>query len=318
VPRAAVWILSAGAAFCAGTAGAQGFPSKTVRIVTSAAGGNFDMVARTLAVGMTGPLGQPVVVDNRGGVVAIETVAKAPADGYTLLLSGTTVWLSPFMRKNVSWDPVADFAPVTLAVSAPNVLVVHPSLPVKTVGDLIALARAKPGVLNVGSTTPGGSIHLAAELFNVMAHADIVRVSFRGEAGALTALMSGQIHLMFSNVSSGSPHIKSGRLRGIAVTSAQPSPLLPALPSIASSGLPGYEFVSITAVFAPARTPTEIIGRLNAEMSRVLRTPEVKERLFKAGVEAVGSSPEQLGATVKSEMARMGTLIRKAGISLDY
>jgi tripartite-type tricarboxylate transporter receptor subunit TctC len=297
---------------------AQGFPSKTVRIVTSAAGGNFDMVARTLATGMTGPLGQPVVVDNRGGVVAIETVAKAPADGYTLLLSGTTVWLSPFMRKNVSWDPVADFAPVTLAVSAPNVLVVHPSLPVKTVDDLIALARAKPGVLNVGSTTPGGSIHLAAELFDVMAHVDIVRVSFRGEAAALTTLMSGGIHLMFANVSSGSSHIKSGRLRGIAVTSAQPSPLLPALPSIARAGLPGYEFVSITAVFAPARTPAEVIGRLNAEMVRVLATREVRERLFNAGVETVGSSPEQLGATVKSEMARMGTVIRKAGISLDY
>jgi tripartite-type tricarboxylate transporter receptor subunit TctC len=297
---------------------AQPYPAKTVRIVTSEAGGNFDMVARTLAQGIAGPLGQPVVVDNRTGVVAIETVAKAQPDGHTVLLSGTTLWLSPFMRKNVSWDPVADFSPVTLAVSAPNILVVHPSLPVRTVRELIALARAQPGALNYGSTTPGGSIHLAGELFKVMAGADIVRVSYRGEAAALTGLISGSLQLMFSNVSGGLPHVKSGRLRGVAVTSAQPSALLPALPSIAAAGLPGYEFVSITALFAPAKTPSEAVGRLNEEMVRVLGRPEVKERLFNVGVETVGSSPAELGAKVKSEMARMGKVITKAGITLDY
>ena len=297
---------------------AQDFPTRAIRIVTSEAGGNFDMVARTLAQGMSGPLGQSVVVDNRAGVVAVETVAKSQPDGYTILLNGTTIWLSPFMRKKVTWDPVADFSPVTLAVSAPNILVVHPSLPVKSVKDLINLTRSRPGELNVGTTTPGGSIHLAAELFNVMAGTDIVRVSYRGEAAALTVLMSGEIQLMFSNVSGGLPHVKSGRLRGLAVTSAQSSPLLPGVPSIAESGLPGYEFVSITAVFVPMKTPPAIVDRLNLEMIRVLHRADVKDRFFKVGVESIGSSPGQLSEKVKSEMARMGKVITKAGIKVDY
>ncbi len=300
-----------------GTAYPQAYPRKPVRIVTSEAGGNFDMVARTLAQGISGPLGQQVLVDNRAGVIAIETVAKAPPDGYTLLLNGTSIWLSPFMRKNVSWDPVADFAPVTWAVTAPNVLVVHPSIPAKSVKELVGLARSRPASLNFGSTTPGGSIHLAGELFKVMAGVEIVRVSYRGEAVALTSLMSGAIHMMFANASGSIPHVRSGRLKALGVTSAEPSALLPGVPAIAAD-LPGYEFVSVTAVFAPAKTPPEIIARVNEEMVRVLQRPEVKERLFNVGVEAKGGPPEELGAKVKAEMARMGKVIRDAGISIEY
>ena len=295
----------------------QGYPLKPVRIVTSEAGGNFDLVSRTIAQGVSPALGQQVIVDNRAGVIAIETVAKAQPDGYTLLLNGTSIWLSPFMRSNVAWDPVADFAPVTLAVSAPNILVVHPALPARSVEELIALARAKPGTLNYGSTTPGGSIHLAGELFNAMAGVNIVRVPYRGEAAALNALFGGSLQLMFNNVSAAVPHVKAGRLRALAVTSARQSALLPGVPTVAASGLPGYQLVSITGIFAPARTPAQVVTRLHQEIVGVLSGAEVRERLFNVGVEVVGSSPAELAVTVKAEMERLGKLIKDAGIRAE-
>jgi len=217
----------------AGVVYGQSYPNKPVRIVTSQPGSGNDLVSRVIAQGLTGGLGQQVIVDNRG-VIAAEIVAKSPPDGYTLVLYGPPLWLLPFMRDNVPWDPVRDFAPITLAVSTPNLVVVHPSLPVNSVRQLIALAKASPGELNYGSTA-GASPHLAAELFKAMARVDMVGVSYKGAGPALNGLLGGQVHLMFPNASTVMPHVKSGRLRALAVASAEPSALAPDLPTVARS-----------------------------------------------------------------------------------
>lgn len=227
---------------------AQGFPSKPIRVLTSEPGGGNDFAARLIAQGLTATLGQPVIVDNRGaggGVIAAEAVAKAAPDGYTLLFYGSNIWLMPFLRSGVPYDPVKDFAPITLAVRAPNILVVHPSLPVRSVRDVISLAKARPGQLNYGSGATGSSSQMATELFKRMARIDIV------------------------------------------------------------------------GMFAPAATPRETVMRLNQEIGRVLQRPEIKDKFFSVGVETVGSSPEEFGATVKSEMTRLGAVIREAGIRVD-
>jgi tripartite-type tricarboxylate transporter receptor subunit TctC len=290
---------------------AQPYPSKPVRIVTTEPGSGNDLVARLIAAGLSGNLGQQVIVDNRG-ILAGEIVAKAPPDGYTLLAYGSPFWLAPFIRNNVGYDPVRDFAAVTLSASSPNILVVHPSLPVNSVRELIALAKARPGELNYGSSSTGATPHLAAELFKSMAGVNIMRVPYKGSGAALNDLIGGQVQLMFPNAGAATPHVKSGRLRALAVTTAQPSVLAPGLPTMAASGLPGYESVSPFGIFAPAGTPAVIINRLNQEIVRVLITAEVKERLYNVGVEVVGGSPEQLMVTMKSEMAMWGKVIRDA------
>ena len=296
-------------------AGAQEYPAKTVRIVASEAGGGGDFVARLMAQGLIAAFGQQVVVENRGGgVIAGELVAKSPPDGYTLLLYGNTLWLLPLMRSHMPYDPGRDFVPISLAARAVNVLVVHPSLPVRSVKDLIALARARPGQLNNSSAAPGTINHLAAELFKSMAKVNIVRVSYRGSASALTAVMSGEVQLMFAPAAAVKPHIQSGRVRALAVTTAGRSPIYPELPTVAEAGLPGFESVSIHGVFAPARTPDAIVTRLHQEIARLLQRQDLRDRFASVGVEPVGSSPEQLAATMKAEIARMGKVIRDAGI----
>ena len=293
------------------------FPARPVHIVTSEPGGGNDFAARLIAQGLTGPLGQPVVVDNRGGAsgaIAGETVAKAPPDGHLLLLYGSNIWLLPFLRDRVPYDPVKDLAPITLAVRAPNLLVVHPSLPVKSAQELIALARKRPGALNYGAGAVGSSSQIATELFKAMGKLDIVQISYKGNGIALNALIAGEVQLAFATPGSVAAHIKSGRLRALAVTSPQPSPLLPDLPTVASAGLPGYEATSIVGMFAPAKTPEAVIARLNQETVRVLNRAEIKERFLSSGVETVGSTPEEFGAVVKSEMARLGKVIRDANI----
>ena len=300
--------------FGAGTAFAQDFPSKPVRMVTSAPGGGGDVIARLIAQAISGSLGQQVIVDNRGGVISSETVAKAPPDGYTLLSQPNSFWLLPFMQ-NVSYDPIKDFLPVSLTVTSPNVIVVHPSLPVKSVKELIAFAKARPGQLNFAAGSTGSSSHLAAELFKMMAGINIVYIPYRGAGPALNDTLGGQVSLLFSNTAAAGPHIKSGRLRGLAVTSAKPSALAPGLPTAASSGLPGYEAAAIYGVFAPAGTPATLVTRLNQEIVRALNRPDVKEKFFNAGVEVVASSPEQLATIMKSDMVRLGKVIRDAGMS---
>jgi tripartite-type tricarboxylate transporter receptor subunit TctC len=297
---------------------AQDFPAKPVRIVTSGIGGAGDIAARVIAQGLGTTLGQQVVVDNRAsGVIPIEVVVRAVPDGYTILLYGSVVWLAPYLRDTVSYDPIKDLAPITLAVTSPNVLVVHPSLPVKSVADLIALARTKPGDLNYGSSGAGSSGHLAAELFNAMAKIRIVRVNYKGAGAALSDVIAGQVQLSFATATSISAHVQSGRLKALAVTSAKPSALLPNLPTIAGSGLSGYESASTSGIFAPAATPPAIIGRLNQEIVRALGRSDVKERFLNAGSEVVASTPAHLLAVIKADMSRMGKVIRDAGIRAE-
>ena len=294
----------------AGVVSGQNYPNKPIRIVTSEPGGGNDIVARLVAEGLTASLGQRVIVDNRG-IIAAEIAAKATPDGYTLLIYGSNIWLMQYLRDNVPWDPLRDFAPLTVAVNLPNILVVHPSLPVKSVKELVELAKAKPGELNYAAGTIGVSPHLAAELFKALAGVNIVRVPYKGGGPALNGLIGGEVHLMFPNAGSVMPHIKSGRVRALAVSTAQPSALAPGLPTVAEA-VPGYETGAVICVFAPARTPAAIVDLLNREIVRVLNGAVVKERLFNSGSEVVANSPREFAAFIKSDMARMGKVIRDA------
>jgi len=312
--RKAAWLYAFGLALSGtGNVAAQAYPAKPIRILTSTAGSGLDLMSRLVAQGMSERLGQPVIIDNRG-IIAIEVAAKAPADGYTLLAFGPPMWVLPLLRQNVPWDPVRDFAPITLGMISPNMFVVHPSLPAKSIRELIALAKARPGELNYAGGLPGSSSHLSGELFNAMAGIRIVRVSYKGTPAALNDLISGQVQVMIPNAAVGAPHMKSGRLRGLAVATAQPSPLLPGLPTVAASGLPGYESATEFGMFAPAGTPAALITRLNQEMVQALNRPEVKEKLFHFGATVVGGSPAEFAATVSNEMAKWGKVIRAAGI----
>jgi len=315
-PRSVMKMFSVGLlAAGAGVASGQDYPNKPVRMVTAAPGAAGDFVARLVALGLTDSWGQQVIVENRGGsgVIPIEIVAKALPDGYTLLVFGSTLWLLPFIQK-VSYNPVGDFSPITLAAVTPLLLVVHPSLPVKSITELIALAKARPGELNYASGISGSATHLPAELFKAMAGVNIVRVAYKGGAPAISALIGGEVQVMFATASGAGPHVKSGRMKALAVTSAQPSALFPDLPTVAASGLPGYDAASIMCIFAPAKTPAALVGRLNRDIVRVLNRADVKERFIKAGSEVVASSPKELAAAMKSDMATMGKVIRDAGI----
>ncbi len=273
-------IISAGVIvlFAEGATG-QEYPNKPLRFIASGIGGGSDFTARLIGQGISGPLGQSVIVENRGGVLQGEIVAKSPPDGYTVLVAGGQAFITPLLQK-ASYDPEKDFAAVTLTDTSPNILTVHPSVPAKSVKELIALAKARPGELNYGSTAAGGSIHLATELFKSMAGVNLVNIPYKATGLAVNDLMGGQVHLMISTALSVTPQMKSGRLRGLAVTSAQPSVLAPGLPTIAAAGLPGYEAVGITGAYVPAKTPAAIINRLNQEMVRYLNTPDAKEKFL--------------------------------------
>lgn len=290
----------------------QAYPLRPIRIVTSESGGGNDILARIIAEGMSNSLPQRAIVDNRG-IVAVEIAARAAPDGYTLVVYGATVWLMPFLRDKVAWDPLKDFVPVSLGVQLPNILVVHPSMQVKSTRELIALAKAKPGELNYAAGTIGVSPHLAGELFKSLAGVNIVMVPYKGGGPALNGLIAGEVHVMFPNAGVVIPHIRSGRVRALAVSTAKPSTLVPDLPTIAST-VPGYETTASICVFAPARTPPAIVDLLSREMSRTLRQPEVKDRLFKLGAEVVASTPAELGAYMRADMARMGKILRDAGV----
>jgi tripartite-type tricarboxylate transporter receptor subunit TctC len=296
----------------------QEYPGKPIRLVSPGPAGGADFVARSIAQGISGPLGQPVVVDNRpAGVIPGQIVSKARPDGYTLMVNGNSFWIAPLMQDNIPYDPLKDFSPITTAVGSPNILVVNSSVAANSVKDLIALAKARPGALNYGSASAGGAVYLSAELFKHMAGVDIVRVSYKSSGAAVTALLGGEVQLMFANAPSVAAHVKSGRLRALAVTTLQPSALYPGLPTVASAGLPGFEVASVYGVFAPARTPAAIVNRLNQEIVRFLGRTDVKERFLAAGVETIGSSPEELAAAMKSETARIGKVIREGGIAVN-
>lgn len=295
----------------------QNYPQKPIRIVTSLPGGSLDLTARVIGPPLSARIGQPVIVDNRGGVLSMEIVAKSPADGHTLLLASASLWLSTFLRDKVAWDALRDYAPVSLLVTSPNIIVVHPALPVNTLKELIALAKARPGELNYSTGQAGASAHLAGELFKSLAGVNLLRVAYKGQGAAMLSLITGEAQLSFPNAASVTPFIKAGKVKALAVTSTQPSALAPGLPTAASSGVPGYESRAILGLFAPARTPAAIIEQLHQETARILGSAEVKQRLFDSGSEALGGSPADMIAAMKLEMASIGKLIQAKGIRAE-
>ena len=311
-PRDLVFAAAALVLACLGTSEtfAQAYPSKPIRIVTAPAGGGNDFPARVIARGLAAPLGQQLIVDNRPTVLIGELVAKAPPDGYTLLVTGGGHWIAPFFEKT-TYDPMKDFAPITLLDRAPSILVVHPSLPVKTVRQFIALARSRPGQLNFSVGGPGTSNHVAAVLFNDAAKVNIALIPYKGSSPALTAVVTGEVQAMFGSPTSALPHLKSGRLRALAVGSLKPSPLAPDLPTLDAAGLPGFVSEALHALFAPAGTPQAVVARLNEEVTRYLRSPEGRDIFIKAGIEAAPGTPEELTAIMKAEMARVGQALKQ-------
>jgi tripartite-type tricarboxylate transporter receptor subunit TctC len=311
--RLAACLLSMGlTVWTAGAALAQTYPGKPIRIITSPAGGGNDFPARLIARAISGPLGQQVIVDNRPTILIAYLVAKAAPDGYTLLVTGSAHWLAPFFEKT-NYDPIKDFAPITMIDKAPSLLVVHPSMPVKSVRQLIALAKAKPGELNFSVGGPGTSNHLGAVLFNHMAGVNTVRIPYKGTGPALAAVMTGEVHAMFGSPGGAAPHVTSGRLRALGVGSAQPSVLAPGVPTLDASGLPGFFSEVFHALYAPAGTPPAIVARLNQEVSRYLLSPEAKDIFLKAGIETSPGTPEEVTALMKSEMARVGKALKAMG-----
>ena len=313
LPRPVVWILPLGMMILGmDVASGQDWPNKPIRIVTAEPGGNTDLVTRTIADALD--LNQPVVTHNRpSGVVAAETVINAPPDGYTLLLQSSSFWVGPLVQK-LSYDAARDFEAITLATNAPFFLYVNPSVPAKSVKELIALAKARPGELNYGSSAAGSSNHLATELFKHMAAVNIVRVAYKGAEAAGIGLMSNEVQVMFGSALFGMPHVKAGRLRVLAVADDRPSALAPNLPTITASGVPGYEASGMSGVWAPAKTPRPLVNRINRELVRALNKPGTKEKFLNVGLETVGSSPEQAASYIKSDIAKWSKLIRDAGI----
>jgi tripartite-type tricarboxylate transporter receptor subunit TctC len=301
-----------------GVLAADAFPTKPIRlIVPFPAGGGGDAAARSLAPPLSANLRQQVVIDNRGGaggIIGMELVKHAVPDGYTLLLSTAGFTAMPALYKNLPFDPVRDFSPITMPVSTPNILAVSPSLPVKSVKDLIALAKSRPGELNYGTPGAGSSPHLGGELFKAMAGVNIVRINYKSATTSISEVIAGQIQMTFGNAASVAPHAKSGRIKALAVTRAQPSALFPDLPTVAATGLPGYEMLSLFGIFGPPKMPEAIVEKLHREIVRVINRAEVKDLLANAGIEVVGSTPAQLATSTKAEVAKWSKVIKDAGI----
>jgi tripartite-type tricarboxylate transporter receptor subunit TctC len=300
---------------CGAYAQEQPYPNRYIRILTSEAGSSNDIVARVIARHLSEKLGQTVVVENRGGPAA-DVAARSSPDGYTLLLYGSSVWVLPYFRR-MSYDPLRDLTAVSSAYSQAIILLVHPSLPVKSVKELMALAKARPGELNYSAGTTAATPHLAMELFKYQSKLNFLRINYRGTQPAVNALMAGEVQVMFTGAGSVMPMVKAGRLRAIAVTTAERSPLVPGLPTVAESGLPGYEFTSVVGIFAPAKTPPAIVELLSREISAVLKRPDVADPMFEAGIAALGSSPEEIGARVRADIDRWRRIIKDTGIKIE-
>jgi tripartite-type tricarboxylate transporter receptor subunit TctC len=308
------------------TAGAQAqagpWPAKAIRfVVPFPPGGPLDTVARALAQAMTMSWGQPVIVDNRpgaGGGIGADIVAKSPGDGYTLLMGAvSTHAINASLYAKIPYDPLKDFIPVTQVANVPNVLVVNPGVAANSVQELIALAKKNPGTLNFASGSNGSTGHLAGELFKSMAGIDMQHIPYKGAAPATSDLLAGQVSLMFDNLASATPLIKSGKLRALAVTTLRRTPFFPELPTISESGLPGFDLSTWFGVFVPAGTPPDIVARLNAELVRILKTPEMRERLASLGAEPVGNSPAEFLAYIRSEIPKYAKVIRESGAKVD-
>jgi len=317
------WLIGSVAVLLAGApvAWAQTFASKPVRFVVGfAAGGPSDIVARLLAQQLTERLGRSVIVENRAGAtgtIGAELVAKSPADGHTLYLaSQTTHAVAPYMYKSVGYDPVKDFATITLAMHNPLLGVVHPSVNVRSVKELVALARARPGELNFATGGQGSSPHMSVELLKSMAKINMVPVHYKGDGAAIPEVMGGQVPLMFSSISAWVPHVKTGKVRGIAVTSLKRSGIAPEFPTVAEY-LPGFEVITWFGILAPAGTPRDVITRLNQELVKSLAMPAVKDTAAKLGMEIVGNSADEYGAFLRSENGKWGKMVRDLGLRAD-
>jgi len=301
--------------------GQETYPARPVRVVVGLApGGGTDIQARLFAQKLSEGFNRSFFVENRpgaGGTVAYAQVAKSPSDGYTLLGITSGFTFTPAVYKQLTYDPLKDFAPISLVAQAPFLLVVHPALPVKSVKDLLALARGKPRALDCGSAGVGTSTHMAFELFRSLAGVKITHIPYKGTGPALIDVMAGQVHMLFGNVLSTLTYVKTGRLRALAVTTAARSSVLPDLPTIAESGLPAYENSTWHGWLAPAGTPPTVLNRLNAELVRAAKAPDLLEKLAGDGGEGVGSTPEQFGRRLATEISRWRKVIKEAGVTLE-
>lgn len=309
-------------AIAAQTAAQSGYPSKPIKyIVVFAPGGTTDILARLIAPKLSEALGQPVVVENRpgaGGSVGSELLAKSAPDGYTI--GGGTISshaINVSLYSKLAYDPVKDFAPVTMLATLPNMLIVHPSLIVGNVKELIALLKANPNKYSFGSAGNGTSQHISGELFKSMAGVQMQHIPYKGSGPMIPDLLAGTIAMSFENITTAFPPAKSGRLRALAVTSAMRSSAAPEVPTMAEAGLPGYDISSWQALFAPAGTPKEIVNRLHAEVAKILRLPEVVKRIHELGAEPGGMPPEELAAVIKNDIPRLGKIVKDSGAKVD-
>jgi tripartite-type tricarboxylate transporter receptor subunit TctC len=315
---AALAVISISAA---GIAHAHNYPTRAIRfIIPHSAGSATDTVARMIGMRLADRFGQPVIHENRsgaGGVLGAEITVKAPPDGYTMLIVSATHTVNPSLRKSLPYDTIADFAPITLATAQPYVMLAHPSLPAKNVRELVALARAHPGQVNYASSGAGTLGHLGFEQINTMAKVKMVHVPYKGIVPAMTDIVGGHVTLLYSTVVSGMPQVNAGKLRALAVSSGKRAQVAPNVPTVAESGFPGYDVRGWYGIVAPAKTPAAIITRLNTEIVAILRSPAAAERLTSDGSEAVGGTPEEFGAHIKSEITKWGQLVKAAGITAD-
>ena len=305
-----------------GVQAAESYPARPIRfVVPYPPGGTTDILARVIGVKISESMGQQVVVDNRpgaGGNIGTDLVAKAAPDGYTLVVSAvSTLAIGASLYSNLPYDVLKDLAPVALIGAVPNVLVVNPSVPAKSVRELVALAKAQPGKLNFGSAGTGTTVHFAGELFKMLAGVNMIHVPYRGAAPAMTDLLGGQIQLMFDFLSSSLPYIKAGRIRALAVTSPKRTPLMLELPTVAESGVPGYEVLGYFGILAPAKTTRSVVGKLNAEVVRIVRLPDVQERLAQEGVDASHARPEEFSRYLANEVEKWAKVVKVSGVRVD-
>ena len=315
--------LAASAVLAMGVGGAcaQSYPSQPIRfIVPYAAGGGVDMVARAIAPKLSERLGQPVVIDNRGGAggnIGTELAARTEPNGYTIMMGAAALAINTSLYRNLPFDPVKDFVPVSLVSATPNILAVHPAVPAKSVKQLIQLAKAQPGRLNYGSAGNGTTSHLAPELLKTMAGVDIVHIPYKGTSPAVVALLSGEVAIMLAPALTLLPHVKTNKVNGLAVSGLKRLPAIPELPTIAESGVPGFEARQWYGVLAPAGTPKEIVTRLNSEIVKIVNSPEVTKRFASEGSEAIGSTPEEFGRYIKAEITKWAKVVAASGARVD-
>ena len=295
---------------------AQSYPVKPIKIIVPyTPAGGADITARTIAQKLSERLWQPVVIDNRpgaGGNIGHDLLAKSPPDGYTIMIAGLSLVTNGFLQDKLPYDPINDFAPISLAVTIPNVLAVYPGIAAKNVRELIALAKAKPGALNYASAGNGTSLHLAAELFKLLANVDLAHIPYKGSGQAEPDVISGQVELIFDPLASVLPHVKSGKLRALGISTAKRSAALPDVPTIAEAGVPGYEFAAWYGFFVPAKTPPEIITKLNREIVAILQLADVRAKLSSLGVEFVASTPQALTTQMRDDAAKWGKVLKKS------